>query len=280
MKKNILIAVAAVILLGGPAAYFYWQHSQPKPEPVHVQAPPPPPEPVVRQLIETPAASSPLPALADSDNFMLDALAGLVGNKALMKLFHTERIIRNIVATIDNLPRMRAPMSVMPVERAPGIFVIAGTESDLTISPKNAARYMPYVRIVEAIDARKLVGIYVRLYPLFQQAYEELGYPKKYFNDRLIETLDNLLGTPAIKEPIKLVQPHVLYQFADPDLEGRSIGQRILMRTGSRNEEITKGKLREIKQELKLHMHEKRVENAGQSAFLHGTENHQQGLNG
>ncbi|MBI5435657.1 MAG: DUF3014 domain-containing protein [Nitrosomonadales bacterium] len=266
MKKNILIAVAAVVILAGLAAYFLWQPSPPKPEPVHVEAPPPPPpppKPEVRQVIEAPPAPPPLPALADSDNFMLDALAGLVGNKSLMKFFHTERIIRNIVATIDNLPRRRISMSVMPVARAPGMFVTAGTESELTISPKNAARYTPYVKIAEAINARKLVELYVRLYPLFQQAYEELGYPKKYFNDRLIETLDNLLGTPVIKEPVKLVQPHVLYLFAAPDLEGRSIGQRILMRTGSRNEAIIKAKLREIKQELMLHMHEKKVGSAG-----------------
>ena len=266
MKKNILIAVAAVVILGSLAAYFYWQHGKPKPEPVHVQAPPPPPpppKPEVRQVIEAPTAPPPLPALAESDSFMLDVLAGLVGNKSLMKLLHTERIIRNIVATIDNLPRRHAPMNVMPVERAPGMFATAGTESDLTISPKNAARYAPYVRIAEAIDARKLVEAYVRLYPLFQQAYEELGYPKKYFNDRLIETLDNLLDTPVIKEPVKLVHLPMLYLFADPDLEGRSIGQRILMRTGSRNEAIIKGKLREIKQELKLHMHEKKVESGG-----------------
>ena len=262
MKKNTRIAVAVVAVLAGLAAYFLWQPSPPKPEPVHVQAPPPPPKPEVRQVIETPPASAPLPTLADSDSFMLDALAGLVSNKSLMKLFHTERIIHNIVATIDNLPRRRAPMSVMPVEQASGKFITAGTESDLTISPKNAARYTSYVKIAEAIDTKKVVGLYVRLYPLFQQAYEELGYPKQYFNDRLIVVLDDLLAAPDIKEPVRLAQPGVYYLFADPDLEGRSIGQRILMRTGSNNEAIIKGKLREIKQELKLHMHEKKVESA------------------
>lgn len=265
MKKNILIAVAAIIILGSIAAYFYWQQSQPKPEPVHVQVQPspPPPKPEVRQVVETPAVSPPLPTLAESDNFMLDALTGLINNKSLMKLFHTERIIHNIVATIDNLPRRRAPMSVMPVEQAAGQFITAGKDDNLTISPKNAARYTPYVKIAEAIDAKKLVELYVRLYPLFQQAYEGLGYPKKYFNDRLIVVLDDLLAAPDIKEPVKLVQPSVFYLFADPDLEGRSIGQRILMRTGSKNEAIIKGKLREIKQELKLHMHEKKVWSAG-----------------
>ncbi|MFZ2525901.1 MAG: DUF3014 domain-containing protein [Candidatus Ferrigenium altingense] len=270
MKKNTQIAVAVaavVVILGGLAAYFLWQPSPPKPAPAQVQAPPPPPppppKPEVRQVIETPPAPPPLPALADSDSFMLDALAGLVGNKSLMKFFHTERIIRNIVATIDNLPRRRAPMSVMPVERAPGQFIIAGTEDGLTISPENAARYTPYVRIAKAIDAKKLVELYVRLYPLFQQAYEELGYPKKYFNDRLIVAIDDLLAAPNIKEPVALIQPSVYYKYADPDLEARSIGQRILMRIGSRNEAIMKGKLREIKQELLLHMREKKVESAG-----------------
>jgi len=119
------------------------------------------------------------------------------------------------------------------------------------------------VGIAEAIDAKKLVGVYVRLYPLFQQAYEELGYPGKYFNDRLIVVLDNLLDAPDIKEPVRLVQPKVFYLFADPDLEGRSIGQRILMRTGSKNEAIIKTKLREIRQELMLHTHEMKVGSAG-----------------
>src|SRR3990172_4625009 len=112
-EKNNLIAVAAgvIVFFGVLAAYYYWQHSQPKPEPVHMQvlpSPPPPPKSEVRQVIEASPVSPPLPALADSDNFMLDALAGLVNNKSLMKLFHTKRIIHNIVATIDNLPRRRA----------------------------------------------------------------------------------------------------------------------------------------------------------------------------
>lgn len=266
-NKLIPLGFAIVVIFGGVAAYLYWQNNQPAQSPVFVQAPPPPPPPPpkteVRQVLEAPAAAPPLPALADSDSFMLDALSGLVRNKALMKVFHTERIIRHIVATIDNLPRRRAPMSAMPVERAAGQFVTAGAENDLAIGPKNAARYAPYVKIAEAVDAKQLVALYVRLYPLFQQAYEELGYPKGYFNNRLIAALDDLQGAPDIKEPVRLVQPGGFYLFADPDLEGRSIGQRILMRIGSKNEAIVKGKLYEVKQELKLHTHEKKVESAG-----------------
>jgi hypothetical protein len=151
-------------------------------------------------------------------------------------------------------------MHVMPIERAPGTFITAGTESDPVIDPKNAARYAPYVKIAVAVDPKKLVGLYMRLYPLFQQAYEELGYPKKYFNDRLIAVLNELLAAPNIKEPVKLVQPNVFFQYADPDLERRSIGQRILMRIGNKNEALVKVRLREIRQELMLHMHDKKLD--------------------
>ena len=211
-------------------------------------------------MVEAPPAPPALPKLRESDKFMYDALSGLVNSKWLMKWFHSSRIIHNIVATVDNLPRRRAPMSVMPIRRAHGKFITEGPEENLSVSPKNAARYRYYMRIADAIDAKQAVELYVRIYPLFQDAYEQLGFPHKYFNDRLMYVIDNLLAAPNVKEPVKLVQPNVFFLYADPDLESRSIGQRIMMRIGSRNEAKLKKKLREIRQELKLHMHDRKIE--------------------
>lgn len=257
MKRNISIAVAFVVILAGIAANYYWHHNLPKSEIVQVQpVPPAPPPPPARQVIDAPPAAAPLPELADSDAMMLDALANLISNKYLMNFFHTERIIHNIVATIDNLPRRRISLSVMPLARVPGKLITSGQENDLTISPRNAARYTPYIQITKALGSKQVIELYVRLYPLFQQAYEDIGYPKQYFNDRLLTVLDELLATPDIREPVKLIQPAVFYLFADPDLEGRGIGQRILMRIGSNNESIIKAWLGSVKQELMLHMHE------------------------
>jgi hypothetical protein len=262
MKKTLIVIVLIVVINSIFAVYMYWLHNQPKPEAGQEQVVLPSTQPAqpkleVRQVIEAPPAQTPLPMLSESDSFMFNALSKLITNKSLMKLFYTEGIIHNITATIDNLTYRRAPMRVMPIESAPGKFQIAGSESDLTISPKNSAHYTLYVKIAEAIDAKELVELYVRLYPLFQQSYEELGYPKKYFNDRLLTVLDNLLAAPVPDEPVKLVHPNLFYQYADPDLEGRSIGQRILMRLGRDNEVIIKNKLHAINQELLLHMHEK-----------------------
>jgi len=107
----------------------------------------------------------------------------------------------------------------------------------------------------------KLVALYARLYPLCQRAYGELGYPNRYFNDRLIDVIDHLLATPEVKGPIKLVppdvkgpvkleRPWVMYEFADPELEARSAGQKILIRMGAGNAARVKAKLRDIRRQL------------------------------
>jgi hypothetical protein len=82
---------------------------------------------------------------------------------------------------------------------------------------------------------------------LFQQAYRELGYPKGYFNDRVVEVIDSLLATPEIQEPVKLDRPKVYYQFNDAGLEALPAGQKILIRIGAENAAKVKAKLREVR---------------------------------
>ena len=78
----------------------------------------------------------------------------------------------------------------------------------------------------------------------------ELGYPKKQFNDRLVEVIDNLLETPDVEQPVNLVRPKVMYQFDEPELEELSAGQKLLVRMGPENAAVLKAKLREIRREL------------------------------
>jgi Protein of unknown function (DUF3014) len=142
------------------------------------------------------------------------------------------------------------PVHLRPLKSAPGPFAVAGRDDRAVIAKDNPERYALYVWLAEAIDTKKLVALYVELYPLFQRAYQDLGYPKGYFNDRLIEVIDHLLATPEVKEPIKLVRPKVMYEFAAPELEARSAGQKTLIRMGGANAAKIKAKLREIRREI------------------------------
>ncbi len=247
--------VLLVVILGGiAAAYYYWQQGlrQPvPPQPSKAAAPPAPVStaPAILHPLDT-GPAQPLPALGESDAAIWEALAGLLDRKSLTQFFYPDLMIRRIVATIDNLPRKKAPMRMMPVKPVPPPFARLGTGDNTVIGPGNAARYAAYVKVAQAVDARKLVDAYVRFYPLFQRAYEELGFPKGYFNDRLVETLDDLLNAPDIKGPIKLTQPKVMYEFADSALEARSAGQKIMIRMGGENAAKVKARLREIRQEV------------------------------
>lgn len=253
--------ITLVVLGAALVAYYgyeYWQlRQEPATAPVAAAPAPTPaapaaaPEPAVRHPVDTPQAdAAALPTLENSDAMMRESLSGLLGRKSFEELVYPAQLVRRIVATVDNLPRKTAPTRVMPVQPVPGAFGVTPSGDDASISSANAARYAPYIRVLEILDSRAFVKRYIASYPLFQQAYEELGYPNRHFNDRLVEAIDDLLAAPDITKPIDLVRPKVLYQFADPELEELSAGQKVMIRMGSENAAKVKAKLREIRREL------------------------------
>ena len=163
------------------------------------------------------------------------------------RFFRPEALVRHIVATVDNLPRRTYAQRLSPVNPVGGLLATTGKDEGLVLAPENAARYAPWVQLVEKLDARRVVAIYVHYYPLFQQAYVELGYPQGYFNNRLVQVIDHLLAAPAVEGPVRLVVRHVLPEFADPALESESAGRKILFRMGPANAAVVKAKLLAIR---------------------------------
>ncbi len=109
--------------MGAAAVFYFWLEGE-KPE---LEVPQPPAhtaEPAVSHPIEavppgdelSAAPPEPLPALADSDGAMRDAMAGLFGRR-LEKFFNLQEIIHRFVATVDNLTRRQLPLQPMPVKR-------------------------------------------------------------------------------------------------------------------------------------------------------------------
>ena len=193
------------------------------------------------------ASTAPLPALDQSDDDVLAALQRLAGDSELSLLLVRPQIINRIVASIDAMPGRSLGGIMMPARPPKGAFVTGEMDGQTVIGEANAARYAPYMAIVEQVDPQALVAWYVHAYPLFQQAYEHLGYPHGYFNDRLIVVIDNLLAAPEPATPPALLPSRGQYVFADPALEARSAGQRLLLRTGAANEAKIKARLRTIR---------------------------------
>lgn len=254
MKKTMWLVV--LLVLGGIAAgFYYWQMGQepePAPAPPVAEAPPAPePEPRIRHPVPEAAPSDmPLPALESSDDTLLGALTGLFGQPAVQEFFDVRELARRFVVTVDNLPRRQVPMRYRLFKPVAGQFLATGEGENYLTNIANHRRYKPYVLLAGAVDAKRLVAVYTRFYPLFQEEYVNLGYPKGYFNDRLVEAIDDLLAAPEIPGAIKLVRTKVMYQFADPALEELSAGQKIMIRMGVENAVRIKARLREFRQEL------------------------------
>lgn len=270
----IVAGVVAAAVAAGAAWWFWWRPAH-APMPPAVTAPPPAaaPAPMAsapvlpasgpQNPIEPQADAAPLPALAESDAHVSKALADLLGAPQVARFLMPDALVRRAVATVDNLPRQQAPSRMWPVQPAPERFLIDGPADaqTQTIAAGNAARYTAFVTFAEGVPLAGAVKLYTQLYPLFQSAYEELGYPRQYFNDRLVAVLDHLRAAPEPKGPL-LVQltkvqgevpstrPWVRYEFADPKLESLSAGQKMLVRMGPDNARRLKAVLTDLRRRV------------------------------
>src|SRR5271170_2802326 len=196
------IAVLAVAAVG---AWYWLVYRQPAVMPA--AAPAGAPAPAIANPV--PAAGGALPALDQSDASLTGALADLMGAGAVSQYLLTDNLVRRIVVTVDNLPRPKLAVEQRPVRPTAAPFLADGDDQHATVAAANAARYTAVMHVLGAVDVRQLAGVYLRYYPLFQRAYQDLGYPNGYFNDRLVKVIDDLLATPDPPEPIALVRPKV-----------------------------------------------------------------------
>lgn len=266
-RLSIALLSTAIIAIAAIGGFFWWQHQHtPETTPPQVAQAPETPASAASQPQEAEAhypipettPPQPLAALDKSDKQVTEALSALIGSKSVSAFLQTSGFIRRVVATVDNLGRSHAPPQMWPVNPTGGQFTTVGTPEHRSISADNALRYAPIVNLIEAVNMRHAAAVYVRFYPLFQQAYEELGYPKKYFNDRLVTVIDLLLAAPEpqgpvevrlteVKGPERQLRPWVHYEYTDPSLEDLESGQKIMIRLGLANERRVKVKLRELR---------------------------------
>jgi len=274
--KNWIIALIVVIL--GAAAWYLLGTRQNAVE----DAPPPPalvepeaqaepleepsiaepttPGPADEPLVEQP----PLPALAESDPAAVETLSGLVGAEAVERYVVSEAVIARLVATVDALSGKQVPGSIQAVEGPGGAFqatsdddpesIIRNAAGDpipqYVIDPVNYQRYTPYVEMLEAVDTTELAAAFRDHQPLFDEAFRQLGYPEGDFSQRLRALIDELLATPEVTEPVRLIKPEAYYLYADEGLESLTAGQKVLIRMGPANAARVKASLLEIRDAL------------------------------
>ncbi len=188
----------------------------------------------------------PLPELAESDEEMVAVATGLAG-EGVTDWLVTDQVVSRLVASIDALDSARVAQPMRPLTPIPGRFRVLGNGDEAAISPQNAERYQPYVDLLKGMAPEQVASLYRRYYPLFQQAYQDQGYPEGYFNDRLVAIVDHLLGAPEPAGVLEVRQNEAVYEFVDEQYEQLSAGQKMMMRLGNDNEQAVKDWLRQFR---------------------------------
>jgi hypothetical protein len=189
-----------------------------------------------------------LPPLNESDAPLRQEALEITTHADFYTWVAPDELIRRFVAVVDNLAAGNSPARELE-------FIAPNKKFSATVNkdrqwvthPKSFARYHPIANLFNSLNVESSLGLLRRWYPLFQEAYVELGYPDREFKEVLQRAIDELLATPSLEKSPILVQRTGRYDYEDPLLEGRSPAQRQLLRMGSKNVKTIKAKLREFR---------------------------------
>jgi len=244
-KKPIaIIAVALVAILAGGA----WWMSRPAPAtnttpqavtsteaPIDKPAPPP----------------VNLPPLDRMDAFLRPLLSALSARPELARWLATDDLVRQLATAIDQASAGGSPARDFKVIAPATRFVPAGRGARRTIDPASYKRYDGLVQTVTSIDASRVAQIYKTIRPRLNEAYRGMGHPEGNVDAAVQKTIEILLDTPAVKDPIALAEGSGAgWAYANDDLEDLAPAQKQLLRMGPAHADAVKVWLRALQQAL------------------------------
>ncbi|GEK10852.1 DUF3014 domain-containing protein [Pseudoalteromonas peptidolytica] len=189
-----------------------------------------------------------LPPLSQSDTEIKAAVANFMSNQAV-KLLADDDVIRRTVVYVDNLANGKIAEKHSPVVKPQDNFSVIDDDIIIT-DPNSYERYTPYVAMFDTMSTAQVVRLYDQYKPLFEEAYEEIGYEGNEFNGTLADAIDELLATPIPDTALPLIKESVTYKYAYAEWEQLSAAQKQFLRMGPENMKKVKKRLEEIKSAL------------------------------
>jgi hypothetical protein len=245
-RVEILVAVAAAVVVAA-GIWWFWLRS-PAPEP------PPAPPPVA----EGPEAGPPaydvppldLPELRASDAFVRDMVARLSSHPQLAAWLVPDRLIERFVLVVVELAGGQNPASHIRFMAPEADFTVREVDGRLVIAPESHRRYDLLAATFASLDTQGTVQLYRQMLPLLEEAFQELGLPDQTFDATLQMAIQNLQAVDVPPESPEVVPHEGVYEYRDPEMEGRRGGEKAMARMGPQNVRRIQGKLQELADEL------------------------------
>jgi len=197
-----------------------------------------------------------IPALNESDSWIQEKLTSTIWRKELLKLLINEDMVRRFVVFVDNFSRGDIAYSHSPFINPSAKFLVKEASDNSTetetwlLDESSFKRFSLYVDLFRSVDADTLVVWYQDIQPLITEAYDELGYPDKEFNDTLQLAITKVLDLEFPKDNTQLIRPSVMYRYQNSDIEALDDADKLMLRIGKENLLIIKSVLLEINEKL------------------------------
>ncbi len=210
-KKSLTIPglLIGLVLIGLAIYYFYpFPPLKEPPATVSPEAPKPLAPSPEKTVIETKEGKEPSPApplsLKDSDSLLEQLAQGLSSHPKLAEWLKIKDLIRRVAAATDNIAQGKSPQAHLGFLDPKKPFIVKKVDGKPYIDPRSYQRYNLISEVIHSIHVDSAVKIFKQLKPLFQEAYRNLGYPKREFQDTLIRACIELLDVPIVEGDIML----------------------------------------------------------------------------
>ena len=224
--------------------------------PAPVAAPPvpiavrPPAPPTARPAKPTPpstAVSRPeLPPLGRSDPLVRQRIRGLSERLSSDPWLDRGDLVRLFTVAVVNVAEGQTPRKQLADLAPSEPFATVVEDERILIDPETYRRYDTIAEAFVSLNTQASVEFFRDIRPLVVEAYGELGYPDRVFEDDLNSAIDELLAVPVLDADLELSRRTVGYEYIDSDLEALSPAQKQLLRMGPRNVRLIQAKLLEL----------------------------------
>lgn len=236
MESRVIIIIAAVIVLAIGGGIWWWESNQPPEQPkAATSAPPTEPNAVDNAGVPVTPAVQPLvlPPLDASDDFVREQAGSLSGQ--LSEWLTQEDLVRRFAVVIDNATNGDYPRRQLGFLAPPEKYPALQRDDRIFVDPEGYHRFDHFVDVVVSVDAQRAAILLDNLAPLLVPAMKELGQLDPDPIAAMHKGIDQALATPVVEGEIELVQPEVIYLYADPKLESLTPLQKQLLRMGPEN---------------------------------------------
>ena len=212
------------------------------------------PQDIVEDQPETAPEAKPaapiLPSLDSSDDMVRGLFSSEGSAPSLATWLELDDLIRRSASYMDGLARGSISAKIFPLSAPQGKFTTHRQDDVIWLNAGNYERYNSTIDVLLMLDMQKMAQIFHTVRPLLETAFSELGYKPRQMDGIILQTIDNILATPVIVEPLKLTRDSVTYKFADSELEGLMPLQKQLLRAGPENTRRIQQQAEALKQAL------------------------------